>query len=159
MESPLTADQLRDLSVRHAQSKDKEAWLGLFAEDAVVEDPVGVSPLDPTGEGHKGKAAISAHWDNVIGPATPIQYELISSCTRGNECACVIKFNGHTQSIGFYKATADGKLASLRSFWDFEAAVAATKQVSYISCISNRKGICRVHGRSLDKKATDPLPS
>ena len=33
-------------SMHHAMNKDKEAWLGLFADDAVVRDPVGVSPLD-----------------------------------------------------------------------------------------------------------------
>ena len=27
----------------------RQAWLDLFADDALVQDPVGVSPLDPTG--------------------------------------------------------------------------------------------------------------
>ena len=144
MASPLTADQLRVKALEYSQSKDKEAWLALFAEDAVVEDPVGVSPLDPTGEGHKGKAAISALWDKLIGPAPPHQCELISSCTRGNECACAYRFNGLMDSIDVYKATPDGKLASYRSFWDYEAAVASTKQVSYRVHVSTRK--CRVGG-------------
>ena len=43
-------------SVRNVKAKDKAAWLALFADDAVIEDPVGVSPLDPSGQGHRGKA-------------------------------------------------------------------------------------------------------
>ena len=32
------------------QAADREGWLGIFADDAVVQDPVGVSFLDETGE-------------------------------------------------------------------------------------------------------------
>ncbi len=49
-------------------AKNKEAWLGLYADDAVIMDPVGVSPLDPTGLGQRGKEAISQFWDMVIAP-------------------------------------------------------------------------------------------
>ena len=45
-------------SIGLASKGKKDEWLALYAEDAVVQDPVGVSPFDPTGEGHKGKAAI-----------------------------------------------------------------------------------------------------
>ena len=56
-------------SVTLAMKGDKEGWLALYADDAVVQDPVGVSPFDATGEGHKGKAAITKFWDMVIGPS------------------------------------------------------------------------------------------
>ena len=68
-------------------AKKKDAWLKLFAEDACIEDPVGKSPLDETGKGHRGLTAIegrcartlslvsladllrcSAFWDNNIAP-------------------------------------------------------------------------------------------
>ena len=33
----------------------RQAWLDLFADDALVQDPVGVSPLDPSRqESHRG---------------------------------------------------------------------------------------------------------
>jgi hypothetical protein len=35
------------LSQRHVANGDREAWLALFADDGVVQDPVGPSPLDP----------------------------------------------------------------------------------------------------------------
>jgi len=56
-------------SVKHAMAKDREAWLALFDDDALVCDPVGKSPLDPDGIGHKGKKAIGDFFDNVIAPA------------------------------------------------------------------------------------------
>lgn len=48
------------------ERRDREAWLALWADDAVVEDPIGVSPLDPEGHGHRGKEAIGRFWDEVI---------------------------------------------------------------------------------------------
>ena len=41
-------------SMRNVRAKKRDAWLALFAADAVVQDPVGQSPLDPVGEGHRG---------------------------------------------------------------------------------------------------------
>ena len=47
-------------SIQLATKGDGAAWLELFAEDAVVQDPYGPSPMDPSGEGHRGKAKIKA---------------------------------------------------------------------------------------------------
>ena len=50
--------------VRRPGARDKAAWVGLFEEDAVVEDPVGGFPAwDPTGEGQRGRAAIAKFYD------------------------------------------------------------------------------------------------
>ena len=40
-------------SMEAVHKKDKQAWLDNFADDAVVEDPIGVSALDPTGKGRQ----------------------------------------------------------------------------------------------------------
>jgi ketosteroid isomerase-like protein len=45
-------------SIRLMMAKDKAAWLDLYADDAIVSDPVGKSPFDLEGNGHIGKAAI-----------------------------------------------------------------------------------------------------
>ena len=58
------------LSQKHVSEGNRDAWLDLFAEDAVVQDPVGVSPLDPTGKGQIGKTGIAAFYDNVISKGT-----------------------------------------------------------------------------------------
>ncbi|EUA23028.1 putative ketosteroid isomerase-like protein [Mycobacterium xenopi 4042] len=37
------------------QAKDKQAWLEVFADDAIVEDPIGPSAFDPEGQGHRAR--------------------------------------------------------------------------------------------------------
>ena len=46
-----TARELSQASMAAVEAKDKEAWLALFADDAVVEDPIGPSAFDPEGNG------------------------------------------------------------------------------------------------------------
>ena len=45
---------------------DKEEWLSLFAEDGVVEDPVGTTPHKAGGS--VGKLALDRFWDTFIAP-------------------------------------------------------------------------------------------
>ena len=42
------------LSGQYVEQGNKAAWLDLFAEDACVQDPVGKSPLDPSGPYRQG---------------------------------------------------------------------------------------------------------
>jgi ketosteroid isomerase-like protein len=110
------------------QRGDKDAWLAIFADDAVVQDPVGVSPLDETGLGHHGRAAISAFWDNVIA-ANPIRMDLRSSFAGGNEVANAIRMTTTLpdgtqvgcELIAVYRVGDDGLVRSLRAFWEFDA--------------------------------------
>jgi len=104
---------------------DKQAWLDNFADDAIVQDPVGKSMIDPSGEGHRGKAAIEQFWDKNIANARPM-FCLQRSLCAGDECANVgtltIQFpNGLvTQLYGVfvYKVDGAGKVLSLRTFWE-----------------------------------------
>jgi ketosteroid isomerase-like protein len=106
---------------------DKQAWLDNFADDAIVEDPIGESMIDPTGEGHRGKAAIEKFWDANIANARPM-FSIQSSICCGNECANVatltVQFpNGLvTQLYGVfvYRVNDDGKVKSLRTYWEIE---------------------------------------
>ena len=50
-------------------ARDKEAWLAVFADDAIVEDPIGPSHFDPEGKGHRGKEAIAKFYDMAIAPS------------------------------------------------------------------------------------------
>ena len=56
----VTPREMSKRSMAAIETKDRDGWLSLFAEDAVVEDPIGPSMLDPEGLGHRGKEAISA---------------------------------------------------------------------------------------------------
>jgi hypothetical protein len=108
-------------------AKRKDDWLALFAPDAVIEDPVGTSPIDPVGDGHRGTAAISAFWDKQIAPTT-IEFEVHHSWAAGLECANVLTLhirmpNGmkaRCDGVFTYKVNAAGKLVSLRGHWEFD---------------------------------------
>ena len=58
-------------------ARDKETSLAVFADDAIVEDPIGPSHFDPEGKGHRGKEAIAKFFDMRYGnrpaprPAAP----------------------------------------------------------------------------------------
>jgi ketosteroid isomerase-like protein len=111
------------ISPQMVKEKNKEAWLALFAEDAVIQDPVGPSALDPSGEGHRGKAAISKFWDMVNGGN--FSFTMRESYPCGDECANVWVGTNELGGMRFdvpmvtiYKVNAAGKIVSLRAFWD-----------------------------------------
>jgi steroid delta-isomerase len=119
-------------SMQAVQGKTKDAWLALFAEDALIEDPVGTSPLDPDGKGHRGRVAISAFWDTFIGP-NQIKFDIWHSYAAGNEVANVGAITTTTpdgtkavaEGVFVYKVNDQGKLVSLRAFWEFEKMMAS----------------------------------
>jgi hypothetical protein len=119
-------------SIRAVESKDRASWLGMFAEDGLVQDPVGKSPLDPTGEGHRGIEAITAFHDKVIAP-TDLRFCIRQSFACGDECANVGTITvrladgsvSRTELVMLYRLNAAGKLASLRAFWEFEDTMAS----------------------------------
>lgn len=113
-------------SMRAVEAGDKAAWLALFRDDAVVEDPIGVSPMDPTGEGHRGKAAIEAFYDSVIGP-NEVSFVIERSHAAGNEVANVGTITTlmgdstvHTDLVATYRVDDDGRLVALRAYWSVD---------------------------------------
>lgn len=113
------------------ESKDKAAWLALWAPDGVIQDPVGVSPLDLTGLGHRGPAAREAFWEaNIAG--TGITFDIQQSHAAGDECANVVSLTldlggGTTATcdcVIVYRVDAQGKLLSLRAFWEYDRMIA-----------------------------------
>jgi ketosteroid isomerase-like protein len=123
-------------SAAAVQAKDRAAWLALFADDAVVQDPVGKSFLDETGEGHRGLDAIGAFFDNNIAPVESIRFELHDSFAAGDEVANVATIHmtlaGGTTSrcegVFVYRVRDDGKLVSLRAFWEVDRMMATLTQ-------------------------------
>jgi steroid delta-isomerase len=122
-------------SAKFAMAKDKESWLGLFAEDAFLADPVGKSMLDPEGNGHKGKAAIERFWDNVISKAnTTLVASQRIACD--NTCVAVLQATNDlggvktvVDMVGLYEVNEDGKLNSLKVYWDFAKLIAQLKEL------------------------------
>ncbi|HXN61361.1 MAG TPA: nuclear transport factor 2 family protein [Acidimicrobiales bacterium] len=123
----------RELGVRSraaVAAGDREGWLALFADDAVVQDPIGPSPFDPDGTGHHGRAAIAAFYDSVIANSETIQFEFTESYLCGAEAAEVgiirtTLAGGTHQAVvnGVYTYRSDGagKIAALRTYWEFDA--------------------------------------
>ena len=119
-------------SIAAVQAKDKAAWLSLFAEDAVVQDPVGKSFLDESGEGHRGHDAIGAFFDGNIAPVEQIRFELHDSFAAGDEVANVATIHitlpgGATskcEGVFVYRLDEDGKLLSLRAYWETDRMLA-----------------------------------
>jgi steroid delta-isomerase len=124
------ARELARRSQAAVAAKDRSAWLALFADDAVVQDPIGPSPLDPGGAGHRGAAAIAAFYDAVIATAERITFEIENSYLCGDEVADVgvirtVLPGGRqvavVRGVYTYRSNGDGKLAALRAFWEFDA--------------------------------------
>ena len=102
------------------KNSDREAWLALFAEDAVLIDPVGSEP-------NTGLEAIAAFWDRIHD--LPMKYEpevhRIVAC--GDEGLLVFKMisrpegsnGGMTMEIAdTFKINDEGKITQLKAYWD-----------------------------------------
>jgi hypothetical protein len=119
------------LSREYVHSKNREGWLGLYAEDAIIEDPIGVSMIDPAGKGHRGPAAREAFWDNFIAPAD-IHIDILDSYAAGNEVANQLvltitidlgegkALQQKVHGVFTYEVNSQGKLLALRGYWETE---------------------------------------
>lgn len=119
------------LSREYVHSKNREGWLGLYAEDAIIEDPIGVSPIDPEGKGHRGPAAREAFWDNFIAPAN-INIDILDSYAAGMEVANHVVISvtvdlgegkalqQKVHGVITYKVNEEGKLLALRAYWEID---------------------------------------
>jgi len=113
-----------------AQEGNKEEWLFLFDENAKLEDPIGKSPLNPTGEGHFGIKSIEKFWDDIIGPAN-LNFKIRESYPCGQECANVATITNtlegrkkvETNLVIIYKVNNKNKITSLRAYWDFNETI------------------------------------
>jgi steroid delta-isomerase len=129
-----TAGDLGRSSMAAVEARDRQGWLALFAEDAVVEDPIGPSAFDPEGTGHRGLEAIADFYDDVIAANESIHFSIRQSFLCGDEAANVgvirITFAGGTavevDGIYIYRRSPDDRIASLRAFWEPDAVRTVT---------------------------------
>lgn len=118
-------------SIEAAAAKEKDAWLALYSADTLIEDPVGPSPFDPEGNGHRGHDRIAAFWDGTIATTEQLDFQIDASYTAGDEVANVGSITAHlpgdmkVQMFGVYvyRVNNDGLITSLRTFWDFDRAM------------------------------------
>ncbi|MFB8009007.1 nuclear transport factor 2 family protein [Nocardia sp. NPDC056000] len=110
------------------RGKRKAEWLALFAPDARVEDPIGISPYDPVGAGHFGLDAIAAFWDMAIAPSA-IDFRLTDSYACGDEVAFIGTIRSEraerateVDGVFTYRVNSAGKIIALRAFWELKQA-------------------------------------
>jgi ketosteroid isomerase-like protein len=110
---------------------DLEEWLTVYAEDAVLEDPVGPSMFDPEGNGHHGHAGLRAFWELAIAPIETFRFLIHDSHANGNTCANVGTITTtfadggevDTDLVMVYTVGEDGRVTSMRAHWEPERAM------------------------------------
>lgn len=115
---------------------DLDTWLTVYAEDAVIEDPVGPSMFDPEGNGHRGHDAIRAFWEQAIAPVDEFTFTIHDSHANGAYCAntgtITTRFADgtvvDTDLVMTYQVHEDGRVASMRAFWEPERAMATARK-------------------------------
>ena len=112
---------------------DLDEWLTVYAEDAVIEDPVGPSMFDPEGKGHRGHEAISAFWKLAIEPIDRFEFTITESFANGSTCANIGRIKtsfadgSHTTTdlVMVYVVNADGRVASMKAYWEPDRTMAS----------------------------------
>ncbi len=126
-------------SVALASQGDREDWLALYADDAVVQDPVGISPFDATGAGHRGKAAIAKFWDMVIGPSK-LTINVHKRIPSGDYSCAVLqtavndmgKGKTEVEMVAIYEVNTEGKITRMSAFWSWAEMEAQLKKLGFM---------------------------
>jgi hypothetical protein len=118
-----------------AVARDKEAWLANFADDAIVEDPIGPSHFYPEGKGHRGKEAISKFYDMAIAPSE-LTFNFDKTYECGNEEAnighIVIRARGYeviAEGVFTYRVNDEGMIVALRAYWEVDKATKSARKI------------------------------
>jgi ketosteroid isomerase-like protein len=113
-----------------------ENWLAVYAEDAVIEDPVGPSWFDPEGKGHHGHQGISAFWEKAIAPIEKFTFTIHDSHANGDTCANVGTITTRfpdgttvdTDLVMVYTINGEGLVSSMRAYWEADRAMATMRK-------------------------------
>jgi len=104
---------------------DKDAFLAVFAPDAVWHDPVGAPP-------HEGHDGIAAFWGTMHEMASDIRAEPEDVVVCGDEAAVQMRITaGNSDGAMTFVATEiftvadDGRITLLKAYWDMTRAVPA----------------------------------
>jgi len=123
------------LSREYVGSRNKAAWVNLFASDGIVQDPVGPSMFDEEGIGFTGHERIGQFWDMSIGATEQIEFLFDEEIICGNEVAYIGKIVTHiaghvseARGVFTYRANPDGKIAALRAFWEVEKTINSVRK-------------------------------
>ena len=104
----------------------REDWIGLFASDATLEDPVDGTP------GRVGRAAIAEFWDSGIALFETVRFDVQRVHETPGEAMVLADISVSTpdgararyDAAVHYRLADDGAIAALRAFWDLPALMA-----------------------------------
>lgn len=103
---------------------DREAFLGLFARDAVWHDPVGADP-------HIGHEGIGAFWDTTQSMADRITLDVDRIVVGGNEAMMVFRIVARVgdgamgfEAVETFEFGDDGRITLAKAYWDPSDATA-----------------------------------
>jgi len=111
---------------------DRDAWLSCYADDAVLHDPVGGSPLDSQGAGVRGLDGLNRFWWRAIAP-NQVRFDVTAVHAAGDEAAvvatvttrfpndAVVDYDG----VFVYTINHDEQIVSLRGYWDVQRVLSA----------------------------------
>ena len=106
---------------------DRAGWLGLMADDVVIEDPIGVGITNPDGHGAFGTDAVAAFFDANIAPnALTVTCEETFPSSDPREAAHVLvlrtEFPGGlvatVRGVLTHAGDEAGLLTHLRGYWN-----------------------------------------
>lgn len=107
---------------RAVRDRDKTAFLALFAEEAVQQDPVGQAP-------RIGRAAIAAWWDQMMSTYPVYDFQIHHTATVANESAVTWSVRYQIDGVESVGAGVDviifdeaSRIAAVHSYWEPEHA-------------------------------------
>ena len=125
MPSPEQVQAAVDAYVAAYTADDRDAFLDAFADDGVIEDPVGTPA-------HAGRDARGAFWDTVHQLTERMTFDVKDVVVCGSEAAMVFRIHAGTADAGIvldavdiFQVDDDGKIASMRAYWDMGRAAPA----------------------------------
>lgn len=100
-------------------ARTEPAWLTLFADDAVIHDPVGSLPAE-------GRGALAEVWKVLQGPFEKLVLDPLHTFYGGNGAA--VKWTGRGrgitgrevefEGITVFEVNDEGRIHTLMSYWD-----------------------------------------
>jgi steroid Delta-isomerase len=122
MASPEQVQAAVEAYVAAYQENDRDAFLDVFATDGVIVDPVGTLP-------HAGREARGAFWDTVHQLTERMTFDVKDVVVCGDEAAMVFRIHAGAADAGIvldavdiFEVDDDGKIASMRAYWDMGRA-------------------------------------
>lgn len=111
---------------------DRDAWLSCYADEVVLHDPVGGSPLDSQGVGVRGLDGLDRFWRQAIAP-NQVRFDVTAVHAAGDEAAVVATVttrfpNGVVvdyDGVFVYTINHDKQVVSLRGYWDLQHVLSA----------------------------------